>query len=60
LLLRTAALVDRLEAITREGVVLAPASVAALSKAQAPRSTAIAIAVFTIAAMLLFILLTGV
>jgi ubiquinone biosynthesis protein len=60
LLLRTAALVDRLEAITREGVVLAPASVAALSKAQAPRNTAIAIAVFTIAAMLLFILLTGV
>jgi ubiquinone biosynthesis protein len=52
LLMRGAALVEQLDAITRDGLVLAPETVAAIGRAEARRNRWTAAALWTIAALL--------
>jgi ubiquinone biosynthesis protein len=52
LLSRGAALVEQLDAITRDGLVLAPETVAAIGRAEARRNRWVAAALWTIAALL--------
>jgi len=52
LLTRGAALVEQLDAITRDGLVLAPATVAAIGRAEARRNRWTAVALWVIAALL--------
>jgi ubiquinone biosynthesis protein len=55
LLSRGASLVDHLDAITRDGLVLAPETVAAIGRAEARRNRWTAIALWTIAALLVLL-----
>ncbi len=55
LMTRGAVLVEQLDAITRDGLVLAPDTVQAIGRAEARRSRATAIALWTIAALLAWI-----
>jgi ubiquinone biosynthesis protein len=55
LLTRGAVLVERLDAATRNGIVLAPETVDDIGRAEAKRSRAIAIALWVIAALLAYI-----
>jgi len=55
LLTRGAVLVEQLDAITRDGLVLAPATVAAIGEAEARRSRWTAIALWAIALLLAWI-----
>jgi ubiquinone biosynthesis protein len=57
LLTRGARLVDQLDAITRDGLVLAPETVAAIGAAEARRNRWSTVALWTIAALLLWIAL---
>jgi ubiquinone biosynthesis protein len=52
ILSRGAVLLEQLDAITRDGLVLAPATVAAIGRAEAQRNRWTAIALWTIAALL--------
>ena len=52
LLSRGAVLVEQLDAITRDGLVLAPETVAAIGRAEARRSRWTAVALWVIAALL--------
>ena len=52
LMTRGAVLVEQLDAITRDGLVLAPETVAAIGQAEARRSRWIAVALWLIAALL--------
>ncbi len=52
LLTRGASLVDQLDAITRNGLVLAPETVAAIGHAEARRNRSIVIALWTIAVLI--------
>ena len=52
LLTRGAALVEQLDAITRDGLVLAPETVAAIGRAEARRNRWTAVALWVIAALL--------
>src|SRR5581483_7737088 len=56
LMSRGAVLVEQLDAITRDGLVLAPETVAAIGQAEARRSRWTAIALWVIAALLLLVL----
>ena len=49
---RGAVLVEQLDAITRDGLVLAPETVAAIGQAEARRNRWIAVALWVIAALL--------
>jgi ubiquinone biosynthesis protein len=53
LIARGAVLVEQLDAITRNGLVLAPETVAAIGQAEARRSRSVAMALWVIAAMLI-------
>jgi ubiquinone biosynthesis protein len=55
LLTRGALLLDQLDAITRDGLVLSPETVAAIGKAEARRSRATTVALWAIAALLAWI-----
>jgi ubiquinone biosynthesis protein len=57
LLSRGASLVEQLDAITRNGLVLAPETVAAIGRAEARRSRWITLALWAIAAVLLVLLI---
>ena len=57
LLSRGAALVEQLDAITRDGLVLAPETVAAIGRAEARRSRWTAIALWAIAALLAILII---
>jgi ubiquinone biosynthesis protein len=57
LMSRGAVLVEQLDAITRDGLVLAPETVAAIGAAEAKRGRWTAVALWTIAALLLILLL---
>jgi ubiquinone biosynthesis protein len=57
LLSRGAILVEQLDAITREGLVLAPETIAAIGRAEAKRGRWTALALWTIAAVLLVLLI---
>jgi ubiquinone biosynthesis protein len=57
LMSRGAVLVEQLDAITRDGLVLAPETVAAIGAAEARRGRWTAVALWTIAALLLILLL---
>jgi ubiquinone biosynthesis protein len=52
LLARGAGLVEQLDVITREGLVLAPATVAEIGRAEARRNRWVAVALWTIAGLL--------
>ena len=54
---RGAVLVEQLDAITRDGLVLAPETVAAIGAAEARRTRWTAVALWAIAALLLVLLL---
>ena len=56
LLTRGAVLLDQLDAATRNGIVLAPETVAEIGRAEARRSRATAIALWVIAALLAYII----
>jgi ubiquinone biosynthesis protein len=56
---RTAVLTEQLDAITRDGVVLAPETVAAIGRAQARRSRWSAAALWAIAALLAWLIIRG-
>jgi ubiquinone biosynthesis protein len=53
---RGAVLVEQLDAITRDGLLLAPETVAAIGAAEARRNRWIAIALWTIAALLAWLI----
>ena len=55
LMTRGAVLVEQLDAITRDGLVLAPETVAAIGQAEARRSRWTAVALWTIAALLAWV-----
>jgi ubiquinone biosynthesis protein len=57
LMTRGAVLVEQLDAITRDGLVLAPETVAAIGAAEARRTRWTAVALWAIAALLLVLLL---
>jgi ubiquinone biosynthesis protein len=57
LLARGATLVEQLDGITRDGLVLAPETVAAIGRAEAKRSRWTALALWIIAAVLLVLLI---
>jgi ubiquinone biosynthesis protein len=57
LLARGAALVEQLDDITRDGLMLAPETVAAIGRAQARRNRSTAAALWTIAALLGWLIL---
>ena len=59
LLSRGAALVEQLDAITRDGLVLAPETVAAIGRAEARRNRWTAAALWAIAALLLWLIYSG-
>ncbi|HEY7296335.1 MAG TPA: 2-polyprenylphenol 6-hydroxylase [Xanthobacteraceae bacterium] len=56
LLSRGAALIERLDAITREGLILAPETVAAIGRAEARRNRAHALGVWAIALLLAWLI----
>jgi ubiquinone biosynthesis protein len=55
LMTRGAVLVEQLDAITRDGLVLAPETVAAIGQAEARRGRWTAVALWTIAALLAWV-----
>jgi len=55
LMTRGAVLVEQLDAITRDGLVLAPETVAAIGQAEARRSRWVAVALWLIAALLAWV-----
>lgn len=55
LLARGAAILDQVDAVTRNGLVLAPETVADIGRAEARRSRGTAIALWVIAALLTYI-----
>jgi ubiquinone biosynthesis protein len=57
LMSRGAVLVEQLDAITRDGLVLAPETVAAIGAAEARRSRWTAVALWVIAALLLYLII---
>jgi ubiquinone biosynthesis protein len=59
LLGRGAALLEQLDAITRNGLVLAPDTVEAIGRAEAQRNRWIAAALWLIAALLIVLLIRG-
>jgi ubiquinone biosynthesis protein len=59
LLSRSAVLLEQLDAITRDGLVLAPATVAAIGRAEARRSRWTAAALWSIAALLAWLIVRG-
>jgi ubiquinone biosynthesis protein len=59
LLARGAALVEQLDVITRDGLVLAPETVAAIGRAEARRNRWTAAALWVIAALLAVLMISG-
>ena len=56
---RGAVLIEQLDAITRDGLVLAPETVAAIGRAEARRSRWTAAALWVIAALLAWLIVRG-